>query len=338
MAGGKAASFPNKLNAMLELVEVSGHSAAVRWLAHGRGFKIFDKRRFETEVLPIYFQGQTKITSFQRQLNIYGFQRLTRKECEDHNGYYHERFLRGHAVLRSTLLRNFVLRPSADCILDPATQPHFASMEPRTTSDETLTQRMQPTFQRLLVLQVFKNPRRCVASRGGLDSGKNAVLDIDETFRTSASPSPTRNGATAFGAAHHMCISPILSSPHQESPLLNAVGQNTEPKTHKVIESRPMFSDCPVPANDCLMPTSKECDNQKSEQHRCVATQGTSHTMPRVYPENASIGSSTCGSNIVEWLVDIEFDSHSESCGSFASVWSGSDVERDETQKGWTTS
>jgi HSF-type DNA-binding len=331
MDGGKAASFPNKLNAMLELVEESGHSAAVRWLAHGRGFKIFNKHLFETEVLPIYFQGQTKFTSFQRQLNIYGFLRLTRKGYEDHNGYYHERFLRGHAVLRSTLLRNFVSRPSADCILDSATQPDFASMEPSPTSDESLSQRMQPTFQRLLVLQVFKNPRRRAELRDGLGSGRNGVLDRGETLvLTSAPPSSTRNGVTPFGTSPpcsvpHMCISPVLSSLRQESLYLSGIGHSTEPKTPSIVVSKPTLSDCSVPAKICSMGTRKECDDRESKQHHCFAPERNS-TMPRISDENASSGSSTCGSNMVEWLGDVEFDSHSESCGSFTTVWSGSDV------------
>jgi len=67
--------FPIKVYAMLELAEnLFEFSQAVRWLPHGRAFKILNKVKFMDEVVPLFF-NQTKIRSFNRQLHLWGFRR-----------------------------------------------------------------------------------------------------------------------------------------------------------------------------------------------------------------------------------------------------------------------
>lgn len=82
------ASFPKKL---YELVN-SGDEHVVRWEEHGRSFRIIDAEKFAEEILPLYFR-HSKLTSFQRQLNLYGFRRITKGE--DQGSYYHPKFQRG---------------------------------------------------------------------------------------------------------------------------------------------------------------------------------------------------------------------------------------------------
>jgi HSF-type DNA-binding len=124
--GGTKETFPLKLHDMLDGVNDSGHSSIVRWLAHGRAFKVFDKDRFETVVLPRYFRFQSTFASFQRQLNIYGFTRLT--GGRDKNAYYNEMFLRGRRDLCRLIPRNrsapFMKRRS----FDPTSEPDFSRM------------------------------------------------------------------------------------------------------------------------------------------------------------------------------------------------------------------
>ncbi|KAL7540922.1 hypothetical protein ACHAXR_010478 [Thalassiosira sp. AJA248-18] len=87
--------FPTKLYAMLELADVQGYgssSNAVAWLPHGRAFRVLDEKIFVESIVPVFFK-QTKIRSFYRQLNLWGFKRLS-MGC-DAGAWYNEFFVRG---------------------------------------------------------------------------------------------------------------------------------------------------------------------------------------------------------------------------------------------------
>ena len=67
------------------------------WLPHGRAFVVKDQERLVKEILPKYFQGQTRWGSFSRQLQLYGFQRVV--SGPDHGAHYSEMFLEGRPDL-----------------------------------------------------------------------------------------------------------------------------------------------------------------------------------------------------------------------------------------------
>ena len=113
--GGVTVSFPEKLHDMLCTVVQEGLEDIVSWQPHGRCFLVRKKNEFVNEVMSRYvhfsisfdlslfrvtytlrylyyarrlslteisteyyrFFSQSKLTSFQRQLNLYGFIRLT---------------------------------------------------------------------------------------------------------------------------------------------------------------------------------------------------------------------------------------------------------------------
>jgi hypothetical protein len=68
--GGVTISFPLKLHAVLDQVERDGLAHVISWQAHGRCFVIHKPKEFVDHVMPCYFR-QSKLTSFQRQLNLY---------------------------------------------------------------------------------------------------------------------------------------------------------------------------------------------------------------------------------------------------------------------------
>ena len=75
--------------------------------------------------MPVYFK-QTKFASFQRQLNIYGFIRLT--TGKDKGGYYHEFFLRHKLILCENIIRTEIKGTGVKAKPSPDTEPDFYSM------------------------------------------------------------------------------------------------------------------------------------------------------------------------------------------------------------------
>ena len=91
---GKAGneSFPHKLYRMLYEADKDGLGHIVSFLPSGRGFTIHRPKDFVSEVMPRFFTTR-RIASFQRQLNLYGFRRIS--EGREKGGYFHKDFMKG---------------------------------------------------------------------------------------------------------------------------------------------------------------------------------------------------------------------------------------------------
>lgn len=97
--------FPEKLYEMLEIANELGFSDTVAWCPHGRAFIVHKPKQFASNTMRTYFK-HTKFTSFQRQLNLYGFRRITKGR--DSGAYYHEFFLRGRPDLCKYVSGNII--------------------------------------------------------------------------------------------------------------------------------------------------------------------------------------------------------------------------------------
>jgi hypothetical protein len=86
-------AFPWMLYRMLEDAEQQGFQDIISWLPSGKGFKVHDQVRFVGTITKMCF-SQTHYKSFQRQLNLYGFQRIT-TIGPSKGGYTHEFLARG---------------------------------------------------------------------------------------------------------------------------------------------------------------------------------------------------------------------------------------------------
>ena len=87
-------AFPSKLFQMLE----NSNRDVIGWLDNGMSFAIYDQMRF-ADLLPHYFKHK-KMSSFQRQLNLYGFRR-----DKQHSSYFHPKFQRGRRDLIASIRR-----------------------------------------------------------------------------------------------------------------------------------------------------------------------------------------------------------------------------------------
>jgi HSF-type DNA-binding len=116
--------FPATLHNLLETTTSSKLSSVIRWLAHGRAFKVYDRQGLVEKVLPEFFRGQKQFGSFQRQLNIYGFYQLT-GDHDDKGAYYHPFLLRFRPALTKLILPLTQSRGKRRRTFDASTEPDF---------------------------------------------------------------------------------------------------------------------------------------------------------------------------------------------------------------------
>jgi hypothetical protein len=69
--------FPVKLHSMLDETEIMGNAGIVSWNEDGLSFSVRDPNKFAQKMMQSYF-NQTKYKSFQRQLNLYKFERISK--------------------------------------------------------------------------------------------------------------------------------------------------------------------------------------------------------------------------------------------------------------------
>ncbi|CAM9798622.1 unnamed protein product, partial [Discosporangium mesarthrocarpum] len=81
--------FAAKLYDILEHVSPD----IIKWTPSGQAFRVVNFSRFSEEVLVKYFR-HNKFSSFQRQLNLYGYRKVIKGP--DAGGYMHPSFRRGH--------------------------------------------------------------------------------------------------------------------------------------------------------------------------------------------------------------------------------------------------
>ena len=123
--GNSTVPFPVKLYQMLVWTEQQDLQSVVGWQPHGRSFLVRQKQRFVRDIMPEFFQ-QSKMSSFQRQLNLYGFNRLT--TGPDQGCYYHPMFLRGRDFLCERMVRTKIKGKGRKPLPSPETEPDFYNM------------------------------------------------------------------------------------------------------------------------------------------------------------------------------------------------------------------
>ncbi|CAB9521839.1 shock factor protein 4 [Seminavis robusta] len=128
--GGVTEPFPERLHRLLMEIAKDGNGDVISFLPHGRAFAIHKPDRFISDIMPQYFK-QKSLSSFQRQLNLYGFKRV--QSGRDGGAYYHELFLQGRPNM-SMLMRRVGLPKGDDRrkmrSKNVQIDPDFYSMKP----------------------------------------------------------------------------------------------------------------------------------------------------------------------------------------------------------------
>ena len=96
--------FPVKLYRMIYEAHQAGKEDVVAFLPHGKAFAIHDEATFVRDILPLYFPG-CQLPSFQKQLNLYGFHKITVGKDKGKLHYFHKHFLKGKPSLSETIQR-----------------------------------------------------------------------------------------------------------------------------------------------------------------------------------------------------------------------------------------
>jgi hypothetical protein len=110
-------TFPHKLYRMLMETDKNGQSTIVSFNDTGTCFLIHKPGLFISDIMPRYFTT-SKMASFQRQLNLYGFRRIA--GGVDKGGYWHEHFIRGRKSMCKNVRRKKTsskLSPSASSFI-----------------------------------------------------------------------------------------------------------------------------------------------------------------------------------------------------------------------------
>ena len=105
----------------MEILE-NEDSTIINWDENGRSFQVLDSERFCKDVLPKYFRHR-KLTSFQRQLNLYGFQRV---HVGPLGGAYYHPLFRKDAPANCDNIKRVVKKNFIQHIIQPHAMPPFS--------------------------------------------------------------------------------------------------------------------------------------------------------------------------------------------------------------------
>ncbi|XP_051519424.1 heat shock factor protein 1 isoform X2 [Myxocyprinus asiaticus] len=104
-------NVPAFLTKLWTLVEDPDTDPLICWSPNGNSFHVFDQGKFSKEVLPKYFK-HNNMTSFVRQLNMYGFRKVVHieqgglvKPEQDDTEFQHPYFIRGQEHLLENIKR-----------------------------------------------------------------------------------------------------------------------------------------------------------------------------------------------------------------------------------------
>nr|XP_009629680.1 heat stress transcription factor B-2a-like [Nicotiana tomentosiformis] len=122
------APFLLKTYDILEEQEEENINKVISWNGEGNGFVVWCPDEFSEHMLPIYFK-HNNFSSFIRQLNTYGFKKVTSKRWE----FQHDKFKKGCRQLLKEITRKKCEPSAFPTYLQPTERNTFAIKEENTT-------------------------------------------------------------------------------------------------------------------------------------------------------------------------------------------------------------
>jgi len=177
--GGISQPFPQRLHALLSTPSLYDPSV-IGWQEHGRCFMIRDPKRFAKTTMVTHFKHR-QFTSFQRQLNLYGFKRIT--VGRDKGAYYNELFLRGRPYLCLKIKRVKNKGLGKKPLPDPENEPNFYDMS-YVGLDDIEVERAQgtlpPGFEEVdsLLAEIKRKSKKAPVYRAG-----QSYAEADDDFQ-----------------------------------------------------------------------------------------------------------------------------------------------------------
>ena len=195
------------------------------------------------------FFSQSKLTSFQRQLSLYGFARLTKGK--DQGAYYHELFLRGRPDLIHKIVRTRVKGTGCKAPSSPETEPNFYAMKHCALHPTIPLPSQVPSSNATTVSDIQSTESEDKESNK--DDESTAMSDVVDEFSTGASLEGVYTNGSPFDARmelflpHDFNIHPMPEEHNAPvGPLMlpgrlrNAVRQEEGSTKVKVVKFIPM--------------------------------------------------------------------------------------------------
>lgn len=164
----------------------------------GRAFKIHQPKVFAATIMPRFF-NQSKYTSFQRQLNLYGFSRCCRGP--DAGAYHHPFFLRYKSPLAKNIVRTKIKGNGHKTMRVHEAEPDFHAMPPmpddnQESSSDGSSISSAPSLEGQPTVAVVPSAAFGLHSSSSSPSPSFSPQDFDITNNVSPSPPLTTAEAT----------------------------------------------------------------------------------------------------------------------------------------------
>ena len=188
--GGAAIPFPIRLHYVLTSTK-SSLNPCISWRCHGRAFKVNDPNHFAKHTLRECFR-QSKMASFQRQLNLYGFRRITKGV--DSGSYYHPMFLQHRPDLCMAMKREKIKGSQGIKGTSQDDEPDFYQMEPIRQFEDVRNQIQQNDVEKQKktdVTETHTPSKGCDVHHSNFNAGeKNKKINVPQIISSYSSLLP----------------------------------------------------------------------------------------------------------------------------------------------------